>query len=191
MTARLKGTAVQPSVDYIRTTYGDAIWTQVLDALPPDARAEVSFVQSAKSYPVSLLGELLSALVQVEFAGNRSAAEQGLREMGRHTAAQMLSGIYALFVRMSSPEKTLERIAQVVQTLYEGATTELEHTPGEKAGVVHIRGLGEFAYASPRLCGWAERALEQAGASSARVVERSWKAGKNASDELVFEASWS
>ena len=56
---------------------------------------------------------------------------------------------------------TLARIAQVVQTLYEGATTELEHTPGEKAGVVHIRGLGEFAYASPRLCGWAERALER------------------------------
>jgi len=191
MSARLKGTALQPSIDYLKATYGAQVWAAVLDRLSEEQRTELSFVQGANLYPVSLPGAMLSALVAVEFAGDRAGANAALRDMGRHAADEQLSGIYSLFVRFTSPEKALARIAQVVTTLYDGATAELEYTHGETRGSVHIRGLGDFPYAAPRLCGWAERALERSGAETVRVVERNWEAGAVASDDLVFDVLWS
>lgn len=190
MVAHLKGNALLPSMDYIRDTFGESVWREILQALEPEERHQVSFVQGANLYSVALLGKVLSALVEIECPGDRAAAEQLLRKMGRDAADQQLTGIYSLFVRFSSPGKSFSRIAQVVQTLYEGATAELEYTPGESMGVVHIRGLGDCAYASPRLCGWAERALERSGAKTACVVERSWAAGETASDDFAFDVTW-
>ena len=191
MSARLKGTALQPSIDYIKATYGDDVWVAILDRLSEEQRGELVFVQGANLYPVALPGAMLSALVAIEFAGSMASADAALRKMGRHAADEQLSGVYSLFVRFTSPEKALARIAQVVNTLYNGAEAELEHAPGSTTGSVHIRGLGEFPYAAPRLCGWAERALERSGAQQARVVERAWESGKVASDDLVFEVTWS
>ena len=190
MSARIKGTALQPSIDYVRTTFGDDVWAAILDRLTEDQRRDLSFVQGANLYPVSLPGAMLSALVAIEFAGDRSAAEAALRKMGRHAADEQLSGIYSLFVRFGAPDKALARITQVVRTLYDGAEADLAHAPGETTAVVRIRGLRDFAFAAPRLCGWAERALERSGAKSARAVERSWESGLVASDDLTFDVTW-
>ncbi|HEY5540408.1 MAG TPA: hypothetical protein VIL41_03025 [Coriobacteriia bacterium] len=190
MSARLKGTALEPSIDYIKTTYGEQVWAAVLDRLSDEQRNDLAFVQGANLYPVALPGAMISALVAIEFAGDRASADEALRKMGRHAADRQLSGIYSLFVRFSSPDKALARIEQVVTTLYDGATAELDYVAGETRGTVRIHGLGEFPYAAPRVCGWAERALERSGAKTAHVVERGWDAGRNASDDLVFDVVW-
>lgn len=190
MSARIKGTVLQPSVDYVRTTYGDAVWAAILNRLSEAQQRELSFVQGANLYPVSLPGAMLSAFVAVEFGGSKHSADDALRQMGRHAADEQLSGIYSLFVRFSSPDKTLARITQIVRTLYDGAEAEFVYAPGASTRTVHLRGLGEFTYAAPRLCGWAERALERAGANTAHAVERSWESGLIASDDLVFDMPW-
>ena len=190
MTARIRGTALQPSIDYVRVTYGDAVWAAVLDRLSEDQRRDLAFVQGANLYPVALPGAMLSALVAIEFGGSKHSTDAALRLMGRHAADEQLSGINSLFVRFSSPDRALARIVQAVRTLYDGAEAELEYTPGAMTGTVHVRGLGEFTYAAPRLCGWAERALERSGAKTASVIERAWESGRIASEDLIFDVTW-
>jgi len=190
MNARIKGTALQPSIDYIRSVYGTATWDRVLDRLSEEQRHELSRVQGTTPYPLTLPGAMFTALVAAEYGGDVRRADAELRKMGRHAAQEQLSGIYSLFVRFSSPEKSLGRISQVIVALYPGGETELIHKAGETHGTVHIRGLGEFAYAAPRLCGWAEYALERSGAKSARAVERAWQAGQIASSDLIFDVTW-
>jgi hypothetical protein len=190
LTTKIKGTAMVPIVEWAKTTYGDAVWSQILEGLNAEDRREIQFVQGINQYPVALAGTLVSRIVDVVCDGDLGRADSELRKMGRYSANQQLSGIYSLFVRFASPEQALARIATVVSTLYIGASATLEHERGTTAGTVYIEGLEEFAYAAPRLCGWAERALEMAGATSPRVTERAWSSGKIATPELVFDVAW-
>jgi hypothetical protein len=190
MSARIKGSALKSSIDYIRSTYGEATWSAVLSHLNEEQRSQVAHIMGGSLFPVTLAGAIFTAFVALELKGDLRSAESALRKMGRHAADEQLGGVYSLFVRFTTPEKALARIAGVVQGLYEGATTELIYVEGEKRGTVHIRGLGDFPYAAPRLCGWAERALERSGGKAVRAVERSWTAGQIASDDLIFDVVW-
>jgi hypothetical protein len=190
MTAHLKGTALRPTFDYIRQVYGEEVWTAIFERLPPEHRREINFLQTTNHYPVELPGSVLSAFVDVHCQGNRVLAEALLRDVGRHTADHMLDGIYSVFLRHRTLDKAFMSVGHAVETMYKGTSADIEHTPGDNHGVVHVHGLLHFTYVSPRLCGWAERSLERAGAKSARVSERSWRAGKNSSNQLTFEAAW-
>jgi hypothetical protein len=190
VTARLKGTALKPSFDYIRSRLGEDVWAEIFERLTPEQRREINFLQTTQHYPVSLPGAVHTALVEVACQGNRHHAEMILRDIGRVTADHMLTGVYSVFVRHGDPHKMLPRIGHVLETLYEGAHCDLHHEEGSGHAVVQVHGLLDFSYCAPRLCGWSERALERSGAKHARVIERTWRAGKSASNLLIFEADW-
>ena len=190
MASTIKGTAVKPNLEWMRQTYGEAVWDEILARLTDEERSQVAFISGANSYPVTLLSAVNTAFVDVVCHGNRTAAGEAFRKLGRHIAEDNLSGIYSIFIRFASPEKVLGKIPSIVSTMYTGVTADHEDSPDGHGSIVHIRGLGELTYAGPRLCGWAEAALEKVGARGVRVAEKSWDAGLIASDELTLVLSW-
>ena len=185
----LKGTAVKPNFDWVKQTYGEAVWTQILDRLPHEARAEVEFVQGARSYDLKVVSAVLETLVELQFPNNLGEADRAFRAMGAFIARDSLTGVYSLFIRIARPEAILKRIPTVISTMFDGVTGEMFVEDGPRRARVVMRGLEDLAYAGPRLCGWAEQALSMCGAT-ATVTERNWQAGIIRSDELIYDASW-
>lgn len=189
--AMMKGTTVQPHVDWIRARYGEETWQAVLVALPESHRAQFSPVFAATMYPVSAVSEMCEALVAVRLGSNRGVIEAAFRDMGRSIAEASLTGVYSLFVRMATPAKILGRFPRMIGTMIEGASAECVLGADGHSAVVRVRGLGDLAYAGPRFCGWAEGALTRAGASNIQAAEASWAAGAVKSPELVVDVRWS
>lgn len=189
----IKGSGLKPNFDWIRQTYGDDAWSRVLESLSAEERAQAASLSPALMYPAALLDHVCVALVAQRFPGDRDGAARAFHEMGIHTAEVELTGIYSAFLKLTSPEKTFKRSASLLATLYTGVDAEaqvVDEGGGRKVGTLHVRGLGEVAYASPRLAGFAEYAFGKLRVKDLRVSERSWAAGGIRSDELVFDVSW-
>lgn len=186
------GTALKPNIDWMRQDCGEDGWTRVLDQLGPEDRKSIELLNGAMKYPASLFDALNRAYAGIRYPGDTRGAGEAFKRMGRHTAEEHLSGIYSVFLRLASPEGTLTRVPSLLGRLYEGVGGEAEvlSAPGGPRGIMRVTGLGDVAFTGPRLIGWAEGALAKTGAKNARVVERSWEAGRLSADPLVFELYW-
>lgn len=186
-----KGSAVKASHDYFRATYGERTWERVLETLTADERALTRDVEKVTWYPVETDGKVFRALVDVQFGGDRTRAGREFWIGGRKQADTMLEGLFSVFARFVSPEAAFKRSGSILSSIYQGVTAGSTLADGGNAGTLVIEGLGQLTYISPWIGGWIERALERFGATEAHVVERTWEAGQNASDELIFELRWS
>ncbi len=189
--ARMKGTTLQPNIDWIEKTYGAGTWAGLLGDLPESERTQLQNVQSANWYSMASVGTAIRTLVATRIGSDRGQIEQAFRSMGAYIAEDSLSGIYSIFVRIASPERVLGRLPNVVKAVYEGVDITVDIAEDRKFATARMTGMGELPYAGPRLCGWGQRAMEKAGAKGVRVVERSWQAGKDSSDDITLEITWS
>jgi hypothetical protein len=139
--------------------------------------------------PTVLAGRVMTSVVE-RFCSDRADAERFLRKGGAAQADTMLDGAFSVFSRFVSPSQALKRAPSILSSVYRGTNADSRLSDSGCAGTLTIRGLDDYAYVSPWICGWMERAIERFGGSSAVVRERSWDGGLVASDELVFEASW-
>jgi len=187
MAATVKGSVVSAGHDYMRRAYGEPTWQRVLGHLTPDERALVMHGRQTLQFPVAVDGKVFSALVAEQFEGNRIVTERELRKGGAAQADDMLNGVFSIFARLASPRQAFKRAGSIVTSVYTEVTHATEEDADGGGGVIYIRGLGESPYVSPWQCGWIERALLHFGSTDPRVVERSWQAGRNASDELAYE----
>lgn len=191
MPATVKNTVVQAAYEYIRATYGETQWTKVLEQLSEEDRGLAENADKAGSFPVATDGRVLSAFVDVQFTGNRSVAEAELRKGGISQADAMLDGMFSVFARFVSPQQAFNRGGSIITSVYSSeVTSKTELADDGKGGELHIMGMGESSYVSPWQCGWIERALERFGGSNAKVTERTWDSGQNASDHLIYDVSW-
>lgn len=188
----MMGGAIKPNLDWMRQQCSTDQWDAVLARLDDEQRRQIELLNGALRYPVSLFDAVSRAFADVAYGGDPRAAGAAFMEMGRHTAAEHLSGVYSIFLKVSSPGGTLKKVPQMFGRLYEGAVAEAEllDTPGGPKGRMTVHGLGGLSYSGPRLCGWAESALAKTGAAGIRVVELGWQAGRNTSEPLVFELYW-
>jgi hypothetical protein len=190
MTAFQKGSVTASGHKMLRETYGEDVWKQVLDRLDEDDRRIVANVAMVTQYPLVTEGRVFALLHEIAFAGDRGRLDREFRAMGRKQADIMLDGIFSIFARMLSPHQAFSRAGSLIAAAYTGVTSDTEPAASGNGGVIHIRGLAEVTHLAPWLCGWMERALERFGASRAKVRERSWDAGNDASDDLAFVISW-
>lgn len=189
----MKGSGFKPNLDWIRRTYGEEVWTAILSRLQPDERRQIELANAALSYPADLVDRVMTAFADVRFPNDRAAAGEAFRAMGRAAAAEGLTGIFSVFLKVASPEATFKRAAGLIANIYtgvEGVAEVRDEGGGRKLGILTVRGLGEVAFASPRLCGFAEGAFARLKIHDLKVRERSWDAGAIRSDELVFEVRW-
>lgn len=190
MPATVKGSVVTAAYDYLRAAYGDEVWKRTLCRLSPDDQDLVKASARTLLYPVATDGRVLAAFVAEQFEGNRMIAERELRRGGASQADVMLRGVFSVFARLASPKAAFSRAGSIITSVYTEVTSDTEPRADDTGGIIRIRGLGESSFVAPWQCGWMERALVHFGSTSPRVIEQHWQAGREASDELVYEVTF-
>lgn len=187
----VKSVVAKAGHDYIRATFGSDLWSHMLDTLSPEDADLVRSIDGGPQFPVALDGKVFEALVAQQFHGDRRTAEIELRKGGAAQADAMLDGLFSIFARFVSPQQAFNRAGSIITSVYSsGVTSQTEHATSGKGGAVRIRGLGESSFIAPWQCGWIERAVVRFGGTGARVTERTWESGLDASDELVYAVRW-
>ena len=190
MPGTVKGSVVSAAYDHIRETYGADIWARMMERLSAEDREVVKTAANNPRYPVAVDGRVFAAFVAEAFGGDRLVAEREMRKAGAAQADVMLKGIFSVFTRLASPRQAFLRTGSIVTSIYTDVTHETKESEGGRGGVVILRGLVDMPYVAPWHCGWIECALKHFGSQSPRVIEQSWVAGRNASDELVYEVTF-
>lgn len=191
MAATVKRTVATAGYDYMRATYGERVWTQILETLVDEDRALVEGASASPTLPVAVDGRVFEGLVAVQFNGDRNIAAPALRKGGSSQADAMLDGLFSIFARFVSPQQAFNRGGSIITSVYSGGvTSSTELSSAGNGGAITIVGLGESSFVSPWQCGWIERALARFGGTNPEVAERSWQSGLDASHELIYEASW-
>ncbi|MDZ4168266.1 MAG: hypothetical protein U1E26_01235 [Coriobacteriia bacterium] len=190
MPATVKGSVVTAAYDYLRATYGEEVWKRMLLRLSYEDQDLVKASSRTLAYPVAVDGRVLAAFVAEQFEGNRMLAERELRRGGSSQADTMLHGVFSIFARLASPKAAFSRAGSIITSVYTEVDSETEAHADGTGGIIRIHGLGESSFVAPWQCGWMERALVHFGSSSPRVIERAWQAGRDASDELVYEVTF-
>jgi hypothetical protein len=101
-----KGTAVLSIIKWVTERFGDEGLKRWQAELSPEARALTAGTILASSWysgPATM--EMRKAIIELFFQGDVA----GVRELGRFSAHQALSGIYKLFVKLGSPGWVVER----------------------------------------------------------------------------------
>ena len=163
--ARVKGTAVQSSLRYVKERFGDLALARILQALPEADRGRLEHGVLASSwYEVDLF---LRFMVEAE----RQLAPQEpdlVLNMGRASCDYGLTTVYKVFFKIGSPEFIIGRAARVFSSYYDtGELRILETGPGRC-----LAELVGFEGGAPQFCarmfGWMQRTLELAGARNLR-----------------------
>jgi uncharacterized protein (TIGR02265 family) len=162
--SRVKGTAVQSSLRYVRERFGEEALRAVLAALPAEEAAPLAGALASSWYPMeSFLRFMREAKRQLS-----PREPEVVRNMGRASCEYGVTGVYKIFFKVGSPEFIIGRAARVFSSYYDtGQLTVPESRDGR--AVAEIEGLeGGAPEFCERILGWMERTLELAGAKRLR-----------------------
>ena len=163
--ARVKGTAVQSSLQYVREKFGDASLARIVAALPEGDRRSLESVLASSWYDVDTFRRFM-----VETERQLAAQEPDVvRRMGRFSCDQGITTVYRIFFKLGSPEFIIGRAARVFSSYYDtGELRIVESGPGRAVGE-----LVGFEGGAPQFCerifGWMQQTLERAGARNLRA----------------------
>ncbi len=163
--ARVKGSAVQSSLLYVRERFGDESLARILAAMPEEDGRSLSGVLVSAWYEVDLFRRFM---VETE-RQLRSQEPDVVRRMGRFSCDQGITGVYKIFFKLGSPEFIIGRAARVFSSYYDtGELRIVESRPGRAVGE-----LVGFEGGAPQFCerifGWMQQTLERAGAKRLRA----------------------
>jgi hypothetical protein len=159
--ARVKGTALKSTIEFLKSHMGDGPFQGLLRGLTPEEVALVSSpVLMSGWYEFSFLKKLMKlGEGHVKLQAGRSLAW----ELGRYSAEAALSGIYKLFFKVTDVGFIVKKASYLFPTLYDSGTMEVVDLQPNGA-VMRVR---EFNEPSPEFCdrlqGWMERTVELTG----------------------------
>lgn len=158
--AKVKGTAIQSSLRYVRERFGEEALQAVLAALPTADSADLSGALASSWCPMeSLLRFMQEARSQL---GPREP--DLLRNMGRASCDYGVTGVYKIFFKVGSPEFIISRATRVFSSYYDTGRIAVVDSRDGRA-VVEVTGLeGSTPEFCERIYGWMSRTLELAGA---------------------------
>jgi hypothetical protein len=159
--ARVKGTALKSTIEFLKSHMGDEPFQSLLKKLTPEEAVVVtSPILMSGWYEFSFLRKLMKlAKGQVKLDSGRSLAW----ELGRFSAEAALSGIYKLFFKVTDVGFIVKKASYLFPTLYDSGVMEVVDLQPNGA-VMRVK---EFNEPSPEFCdrlqGWMERTVELTG----------------------------
>ncbi len=163
----VKGTAIEATIEHVRGTYGEEGLSRLLASVSaPSRRILEKMILPSTWYPIGPgLFEPTRAVCDLFHGGDLA----GAWHVGRASADSALKGIYKALLVLVSPTTVVERGPGILATYYRPLQTKVTKL-GEGRYSLQLAGVDE---PSPvfdrRIAGWAERALEMAGAKELRV----------------------
>src|SRR5512139_2590422 len=134
--AKVKGTAIQSSLRYVRERFGEEALQAVLAALPSADSAEMTGALASSWCPMeSFLRFMREAKRQL---GAREP--DVLRNMGRASCDYGVTGVYKIFFKVGSPEFIISRATRVFSSYYDTGRIAVVETRPVRA-VVEVTGL--------------------------------------------------
>lgn len=159
--ARVKGTALKSTIDFLKSHMGDEPFQKLLKGLTPEEAAVVtSPILMSGWYEFSFLRKLMKlAEGQVALSAGRSLGW----ELGRYSAEAALSGIYKLFFKVADVGFIVKKASYLFPTLYDSGIMEvIDLQPN--AAVMRVKDFNEpSSEFCDRLQGWMERTVELTG----------------------------
>ena len=183
--AKVKGTAVQSSLRYVRERFGEDALVRVIEALPDGDRNVLGHGVLASSWYTT---EALLRFMQEAERQLRAQEPDVVRRMGRASCDYGLSGVYKIFFKVGSPEFIISRAARVFSSYYDTGELRMAES-GHGRAVAELVG---FEGGAPQFCerifGWMQRTLELAGAKNLRSAH---SACVHRGDPVCrFEGTW-
>lgn len=159
--AKVKGTALRSTVEFLKTHVGEKGYREFLEGMSAE---DVSVLEApillSGWYEFSLLKRLMKrAEGKVPVPRGRTLAW----ELGRFSAESALSTIYKLFFKMADPAYIIKKASYLYPTYYDSGFMEVVDLE-EKAATIRI---AEFDEPSAEFCdrmqGWMQRTVELTG----------------------------
>lgn len=179
------GVAVKSIPDYIKKEYSDKYSTWMNSLHHNSKKVFLQGVISNHWYPIEdaailptqKMGELLF-----------NDPKKGAWETGKHSAETALTGIYKIYVKLSTPNHIINRASRIFQAYYRPAEIITKNAKS-KSVEVHIT---EFSKPDEvieyRIGGWIKRALELSGCNGVEfVIDKSLMKGDK---ETLYMINW-
>ncbi|HVO76523.1 MAG TPA: TIGR02265 family protein [Candidatus Bathyarchaeia archaeon] len=164
----IKGLILQARKDFVDDNFGTGAWQKVVEALPPDDRAQLrDLILAAKWYPFELGERLDRAIVSVLGDGQEKIFE----DIGAKSAQRSLVKVHKSFLTPGDPQAFLSKADVIYKFYYD--TGRREYTPtGPNSGVMTTYEAKTFSVADClTVIGWHKEALKMCGAHSVEIVE--------------------
>lgn len=153
----IKGTSVKSTKDFVQKFYADH-YDEWINSLPSESQKIFSdTILATEWYPI-MEGMIIPVrkIAKLFYNGDE---EKAAFEVGKYSAETSLTGVYKVFVKISSPIFVLKRSQKIFSTYYKGSTFEIvDYT--ENTAHFRISGFKkEYAQIFDRIEGWMEGAL--------------------------------
>jgi hypothetical protein len=164
MSPQAKGTVAVATLDYLRTTHGDALVQHVLDAMTPAARTAVTAAAPTSEIPLQHVYELWRAADTLLHATDPDWMEQA----GAHSIMSKGVQFYSGIVRKPTPLAFLTQPVSLFRLFYQPGEMEIvEHADGRAVLRLHGFDADVDILFCRRQTGGLRRALELAGGTDA------------------------
>ncbi|MBN2520056.1 MAG: hypothetical protein JXB17_06105 [Bacteroidales bacterium] len=154
---QIKGTAVKITPEYVKKKYPDQ-FNKWLDKLPDESKKIMTHPIIATDY-YDLSNAVIIPTIKIgELFFNHNEKEAAL-ELGRQSADIALTGVYKIFVMISTPAFMLSRATSIFSTYYRPSDIKIVESEKDFA-VFEIRHITkEESLIAWRIAGWMEHAL--------------------------------
>ncbi len=182
---KVKGTAVKSIQDFVRKNHPDQYetWFNKLPEKSKEIHRKAIFATDWYEIEYSIVKptEVTSELFfSKDF--NKAAYSGGF-----FSAETALSGIYKIFVRVSSPKFIISRAERIFSSYYSGAKFSVTEKPnGVRVNIKpenKIHPIIEY-----RIAGWIQKAFEITGCKN--VVSKITESPSNGNESTTIEANW-
>ncbi len=101
--ARVKGTGLRSSIDWISDNYGEDTWQKILSLLSAEEQGKAKNVVAPLMYPVALADKIWRGFVDNCCPKDHKAREEAFRKMGRYIAnISIYERIALLYIELTS-----------------------------------------------------------------------------------------
>ncbi len=179
----IKGVAVKSIPDYIKKEYPDK-YSEWMSTLPLNSKKvfldgiisnQWYPIEEAAILPTQKMGELLF-----------NDPKKGAWESGKYSAEAALTGIYKIYVKLSSPTHIINRASRIFQAYYRPAEIKTSNAKSNSVEVHITKFSKPDEVIEYRIGGWILRALELSGCIGVEVViDKSLTKGDNETRYLI------
>jgi hypothetical protein len=182
---KIKGNILISRREFVKETYGEKGWSDVLHVLPEADRTTLNgMISSLGWYSFDLGKQLDQAIVRVLGKGDLRIFEQ----IGAASARQNLTTVHKLSVVPGNPQAFMAKTPVIYRLYYDLGRREYEAT-GPNSGVVTTYDAETFSTADcMTVMGWYKEALAMCGAKNVVMIEETCRA--RAGEFCRYQVRW-
>jgi len=160
---QIKGSAIQETINQIKSRSGDDALNKILGLLDEESRRVLQReIFSSTWYPLDVFTRFLEVEIKVLASGNEEMVTRGSEAV----IERQLRGIYKAFIKLGSPEFVIKRIAAVHATYFNGVPIEVDMLGPCSASVRYKGFQKQHRIMGFAIIGFFRKALEISGAKN-------------------------